>query len=195
MDGEDIESLVNTHVELQLGRKVAADAAHNAENHGGPGSDVTGGGSNSDQTADSAGAETNHGPLLLKAVVEQGPSNTSNGSSQVSNDAGHDSAEVSGESGTTVETEPTNPEEYSSEDDVGDVVGSVRQTGVLGVASSLANHDGEGEGRGTGRDVDGGTAGKVKAAHLEGPAVGVPGPVRDGVVHDSGPDEHEDDAR
>lgn len=109
--------------------------------------------------------------------------------------AGHDGAHVSGERGTTVEAEPTHPQENGAENDVGDVVRPVGQAGGLGVPSSLTDHNGEGERSSTRRDVDGRATGEVEATHDEGPTVGVPGPVRDRVVYDGGPDEHEDDAR
>lgn len=41
--------------------------------------------------------------------------------------------------------------------------------------------------------MDGAAAGEVVVGQLGEPAVGVPGPVGDGVVDDGGPDEHEDD--
>lgn len=41
--------------------------------------------------------------------------------------------------------------------------------------------------------MDGAAAGEVVVGELGEPAVGVPGPVGDGIVDDGGPDEHEDD--
>lgn len=41
--------------------------------------------------------------------------------------------------------------------------------------------------------MDGAAAGEVVVGELGEPAVGVPGPVGNGVVDDGGPDEHEDD--
>lgn len=37
--------------------------------------------------------------------------------------------------------------------------------------------------------------GKIIAGKVEEPAIGVPGPVGDGIVDDSGPEEHEDNGR
>ena len=64
---------------------------------------------------------------------------------------------------------------------------------LCSIATALAEIDGDGERRSTRRNVHGGTAGEVEAAHDEGPAVGVPGPVGDWVVDDGGPDEDEDE--
>lgn len=41
--------------------------------------------------------------------------------------------------------------------------------------------------------MNGTTSSKVVAGKVEEPAVGVPGPVGDGIVDDGGPQEHEDD--
>ena len=70
----------------------------------------------------------------------------------------------------------------------------VRET-LGAVAATLAEVDGDGEARGPGDDVDRSSSGEVEAAEDEDPAVGVPGPVGDGVVDDGGPDEDEDHER
>ena len=44
-------------------------------------------------------------------------------------------------------------------------------------------------------DVHGGTTSEIEAAHLVRPSGRIPGPAGDRVVDNSGPDEHEDDAR
>jgi hypothetical protein len=61
------------------------------------------------------------------------------------------------------------------------------------VPSTLAQHDGVRQGGRARRDVHGGSSSKVEAAHLEHPALGVPGPASNRVVDDRRPDEHEDD--
>ncbi len=108
--------------------------------------------------------------------------------------AGHDGTEVSGESRATVEAEPSDPEENGTEDDVRNVVRSVRETCGLFVSGTLAEHDGESESSGTGGDVDGCATGEIETAELERPTVRIPGPVGDRVVDDGRPDEDEDDA-
>lgn len=194
MNGEDIEGVIGAQVELELGGDVAANATDHTEDDGSPGRDVTGGRGDGHETRDGAGAEPDDGPLLLEAVIHQDPGDGADGGGEVGDDAGHDGTEIRGQGGATVEAEPSDPEEDGAEDDVGDVVRSVRETGGFGIAGTLAEHDGEGEGGGTRRDVDGGTASEVETAKLERPTVRVPRPVGDGVVHDGGPDEDEDDA-
>lgn len=76
---------------------------------------------------------------------------------------------------------------------MGDVVRAVGQAVDLVVAGALAQHEGVGEGSSTRGDVHRRAAGEVEAAHEKRPAVGVPGPVGNGVVDDRRPDEDEDD--
>lgn len=61
-------------------------------------------------TDDGPGAEANSGPLPLETPVEDEPGNTSNGSGEVGDDAGRDGSEVGGESGSSVESKPSEPE-------------------------------------------------------------------------------------
>ena len=65
---------------------------------------------------------------------------------------------------------------------------------VCAVASSLSKHHRVSQGSRSRRDVDGGASSIVEASEAVGPATGVPSPASDGVVDDSSPDEHEDDA-
>ena len=55
-------------------------------------------------------------------------------------DAGGDSTHIGPQRRPAVETEPANPEEHSSDDNVGDVVWSVWQAANVVVSSSLAEH-------------------------------------------------------
>lgn len=189
---EDIEALINSKNKLELGGKVAADAADETKDKSRPGGDVTSTGGNGNETSNGTRAETNSAPLLLKTVIKENPSKTTSAGSKVGDNTGHGSTVVGGEGGATVEAEPANPQENSSENNVGDVVGAVRETLDLGVASALPEHESVGESGGTGADVDGGTTSKVETAHLEGPTLGVPGPEGNRVVDNGGPDEDED---
>lgn len=193
MDGKDVEGIVNANEELELGGKVAANSTHDTDDEASPRSHETRSRRNRNKAGNGAGAEANGAPFLLQTVIEQDPSNTTDGGSQVGDEAGHDGADVHAQGGTTVEAEPADPEEDGADDDVCDAVGAVGQAVVLVVAGALAEHDAVGEGAGAGGDVDGAASGEVVRGELEEPAVGVPGPVGDGVVDDGGPDEHEDD--
>lgn len=108
-------------------------------------------------------------------------------------DAGHDGTQIGAERTAAIEAKPSDPEEDCAEDDVGDVVRAVWQPVVLVVSSAPPEHQGVCKGSGARGDVDGRAAGKVEATELEGPPVGVPGPVGNRIVDDCRPDEHEDD--
>ena len=186
-----IESLIDTEQELELGSKVAADTTDNTKDDSRPGRDITRSRGDGDETSNGTGAEADSAPLPLQTVIEQDPGQAADASSDVGDDAGHDGTEVGGEGAAAVEAEPADPEEHSPQNDVGDVVGAVGQAVDLVVAVALAEHEGVGKGGGAGADVHGGAAGEIETAHREGPAVGVPSPVGDGIVYDGGPDEHE----
>lgn len=191
---EDIKSVVDVDEELELGGVVAGGASDNTVDDSSPGSDETRAGSDGDETSNDTGAEADGRPLLLKTVVEETPGDTTNGSSNLGDDASHDTTEVSREGGTTVEAEPADPEEDCAEDNVGDVVGTVVEL-VGAVAATLSEHEGVGEGSGAGRDMDGSSSGEIETTHVEDPAGRVPRPARKRIVDDGGPDKHEDDAR
>lgn len=186
-----IERLIDAEHELELGSKVAADTADNTKDESRPRGHITRSRGDGDKTSNGTGAEADGAPLPLQPVIEQDPGQATDAGGNVGDDAGHDGTKVGGQGAAAVEAEPADPEEHSPQNDVGDVVGAVGQAIDLVVAVALAEHERVGEGGGAGADVHGGAARKVETAHLERPAVAVPGPVGDGVVDDGGPDEHE----
>jgi hypothetical protein len=146
------------------------------------------------KSSNNTGAETDCGPLALKTIIKHTPCDTSDAGSQVSNNCGHDSTHVGSESGTSIESEPTNPEEDSPDDNVCHVVGAVVQ--LMGAMSSaLAQHDGVRESCRSGRDVHWGSTGEVKTTHLVDPSLRVPCPARNWIIDEGGPDKHEDNGR
>lgn len=194
MLSKDIQTIIDTNPELDLGSQVTDDSTNDTIDDGRPGGDETRGGGDGDQTGDSPTAEPDGAPLLLEAVIHQTPGETTDTGGDMGDDTGHDGTQVSGEGTAAVEAEPADPEEHGTQDDVGDVMGPVGEAVDVVVAGALAEHQGVGQGGGARGDVDGRTAGEIETAELEGPAVGVPGPVGDGVVDDGGPDEDEDQA-
>lgn len=190
----DIKSIINAHEILELGTVVASSGADNTEDNSGPSRDETRSRSDGDETRNDTRAETDGGPLLFESVVEETPGNTSNRSCQVGDNTGHDGAEVSTQSRTSVESEPSDPEKHSTDDNMGDIVRTVVEF-VRTVATTLAEHQGVSESGGTGGNVHGSTTGEVKTSELEYPTRWVPGPAGNRIVDDGGPDKHEDDAR
>lgn len=193
VDSEDIQSIIHAKQELQLGGVVAGNGTDNTEDEGSPGSNETGARSDCDQTGNDTGAEPDSGPLALKTVVKQAPSNTTDRGSEVSHNGSHDSTQVSGQGRTGVEAEPSNPEEDGSNNNMSDIVGTVVKL-VGAVATTLAEHQGVSQSSGTGSNVDRSTTSEVEATQLEDPTGRIPGPASDGIVDDGSPDEHEDDA-
>lgn len=191
MDGEDIERIVNVEEVLDLRGEVTGDGTDDTEDDGGPGWDESSGRSDGNETSDGTGAESDSGPLAVESVIHESPCDTTGGSCSVSDEAGHDSADVGSKSRATVESEPANPQEDRAEDDVSNVVRTVWESSSRAISRALAEHDGVCEGSSTRRDVDGCSASEVEATHEEGPAVGVPCPAGDGVVDYSRPDENE----
>lgn len=193
MDGKDIESVINSKEELELSSVVACNGTNHTEDESSPGSDESRAGGDGNKTSNDTRAETDGRPLAFQSVVHQTPGHTSNGGSQVSDNGSHNRTQVGRESRAGVESEPADPQEHGADDNVGDIVRAVVEL-VGSVATTLAQHQGVGERGRSGSNVHGGTTSEVKTSELEHPSRRVPCPAGDGVVDDSGPDEHEDNA-
>jgi len=139
--GEHIEGLIDAKEELDLGAKVASDGANNTKDNSSPWRNETRARGNGNKTSNNTGAKANGTPLPLKTIVEKAPGKATDTSRNVGHNTGHDSTHVGSQGTTTVEAEPANPEEDSSENNVGDVVGAIGKTVDLGVASALAKHE------------------------------------------------------
>ena len=81
--------------------------------------------SDGNQTRDSARAEPNSGPLALQAVIPEHPGDSTDRGSEVGDDTGRGCADVRSQGATTVKSEPTEPEEDGSDNNVCGVVGLV----------------------------------------------------------------------
>lgn len=194
MLSKDIESIINLQPVFDLGGIIAGDATNNAEDDSRPGGNESRGRGDSNETSDSAGAETDSGPLLIETVIENTPGDSSNRCGNVSDDASHDRAHVSSEGATTVEAEPSNPEEHDTEDNVGHIVRTVWKTASVVVSRALTKHQAVCEGCRTRGDVDGSSTSEIETAQLEDPSRGIPGPASNWIVDDGRPDEDEDNA-
>lgn len=75
----------------------------------------TSGGGNGDETDDGSRAESDGTPLPLETPIQDQPGDSSNGSGEVGNDASRNSSEVGGHGRSSVESEPTEPEEDGTE--------------------------------------------------------------------------------
>lgn len=149
---------------------------------------------NRDQASNDTGAESHSRPLVLQAIIEKTPSDTTDGRRDVGDDNGHDSAEVGGAGTTTVETEPSNPEENCSQDDMCNVVGTIVEL-MSAVSATLTEHERVGKGSASGSNMNGGSSGEIESSHNSRPARRVPCPAGDRVVDYGGPHKHENDTR
>lgn len=190
---KDIESVIDLQPVLDLRGIIASRRTDDTEHDGRPWRDVTGCRRDGDEPGNSSGTETHGGPLTLKSVIKKHPCHASDTGGQIGHDTGHDGTHVGAESRTAVKSEPAEPEEDGSEDDVCDVVGSVVEFSRA-VTSSFAEHDGVGQGGGSGRDVDRGTTSKVEGAEFIKPAGRIPSPAGERVVDERAPDKDENDA-
>jgi len=189
--GKDVKSLVNTEEELELGCEITSGSSDESDSDSGRSTDETSSGSDTDETSDSSGAESDNRPLSFKSVIPKHPGKTTDRGGKVGNDTSHTSSHVGTESGSTVESEPAEPKEDCAENDIGSVVGLVGES-LGSVSPSLAEVECDGEGSGTGRDVDGRTTSEVESTESSSPTVETPGPGGDRAVDDSQPDKDED---
>lgn len=115
------------------------------------------------QTRDSARTEADGGPLALQTVIPEHPSDATDRSSEVGDDAGLSRAEVRRQSTTTVKSEPTEPEEDRSENNIGGVVGFVSES-LGSITGTLSEVEGNREGGCTRGDVNGSSTSEIEAA-------------------------------
>lgn len=174
---------------LTLSSEIAGDTGNDTESNAGPGVEETRGGSSSNETGNGSRAPADHGPLASQTEIEEAPGHGSEHGSEAGVPASHDSTEVGTEGRTTVEAEPTEPEEDGAESDEGDVVGAEVHHHLLVAA---AENPRVGESRHARADLNGDTASIVENTVGEAPAVGVPDPVGERAVDEGGPAEDED---
>lgn len=130
--------------ELELGRPIASSAAKNTESNSSGSTDESRSRSDGDESRDGTRAETDDGPLALETPIPEHPGQSTDGSSQVGDDASLNGAQVGRESATTVESEPSEPEHDRAENDERGVVWLVSET-LSSVAAALAKVKRDGE--------------------------------------------------
>lgn len=144
MLSEDIEGVIDAENELELGGIVGTCCSNNTVDDCSPGGNESGTRSDCNETGDNPRAEADGGPLALKTIIEDAPGDASDAGSEVGDNCGHDSAHVGGESGTGVESKPTNPEEDGADDNVCDVVGTIIElVSLYYLVSLVLNSEGE----------------------------------------------------
>lgn len=193
VNSENIESIVNSNEEFELGNIIASERANHTENNCRPWRNVTGGGSNCDKTGDGTRAPTDDTPFVFETVINQNPSKSANGSRKIGDDTSHGGSEIAAKTAAAVESEPTEPQEDCSENDVSDIVGTIVE--LLGsVAATFSQNNRVCKGGSPGRDVDGSATCEIETTQDEDPTIGVPGPARNGIIDNGCPDKDEDTA-
>ena len=120
------------------------------------------------------------------------PGNTTDRGSKVGNDASLNSAEVGRKSRSTIETEPAEPEEHCSKDDVGCVVRLVRKT-FSAIAAALAEVNRNSQGGSTRANVNRSSSSKIETSKNVRPSVGVPCPAGKRIVDNGCPNENKNE--
>ena len=189
--GENVHDVVAPHLVLEPGAQVGHDGTDETDQSGRGDRDESGGRGNGDQTSNSAGAEPNHRPFPLEPKVHNHPDNRTDRSGEVGVENGQSGFERGGKARSTVETQPADPEEYRTEDDLRDVLGLEEDT-FGPVVSPFTDKVRVGKTADTGSDFNGDAAGIVEHAPLVGPAVHGPDPVRQGVIDEGCPEKDKD---
>ena len=122
VDGEYIKSIVDAEKEFDLSTVIACSAGSNAVDDSRPSRNVSGSRRDSHETCNDTRAESNSRPFFLKSVIQQTPSDTTHRSSEISNNSRHNSTHTRAQGRASVEAKPPYPQEYSPNDDLGDVM-------------------------------------------------------------------------
>jgi len=110
--------------------------------------DETGSGGDSDKSGNGTGTETDNGPFTFKPEIHNHPGNGTGRARQVGVENGESGLHGCGKTRSTVETEPTDPKEDCTEDDLGDV-GRFKDDSLGSISSSVADKIRVGETTGT----------------------------------------------
>jgi len=193
VESKDIETVVNLEIVLEVEGVVAGSGSDDSDWDGSVDWNVTASWGDTDETGNGTSAKGDDGPLLaLAEIVDDTEGQGTARCSKIGVDGSVDGSDGHVDSGTTIEAEPTEPEEDGSEGDKEDVSWLVVGHLSTVVTGSAADDQSVGERTSTGRHVDGATASEVERSELEEPAGAVPCPASNWVVDDGAPDEEED---
>lgn len=185
---EDVHALIDAEPFVDILDQGADDSSDETNDSREPRRDVTSSGGDTDQTGDSAGASTHNRELALVAdEINSDPAEDTSGSCDVGIEGSEHGADSCVEGRTTIEAEPTEPDEDSAEEDEGGVVGlAVR---LLAVVLSLSENHGVGESSPAGGDMHRSSTSEIERRKVEEPAIGIPCPAGNRAVDDSRPQE------
>ena len=143
---EDIHALVDAQPLVDVLAQRADSACDEADEACNPRGDVTGRGGDADKTGDGARASTNKREVALGAdVFDEGPAQYAKASGSVGVEYSHHRSDRSVEGRSTVEAEPSEPDEAGTDEDEGGIVGLV--VDLVAFVGALAEDEGVCEGR------------------------------------------------
>lgn len=116
------------------------------------------------------------------------PSQTAYCSCRICDNASLDSSQIGSQSWTSVEPEPSKPEEDSTENDITCILRFISQS-FRTISATFAEKQWNSQSGGTRTDVYWGTACKVETSEDKWPTIWIPSPASDGIVNDGSPDE------
>lgn len=169
MDGKDVQGVVAVNQVLELGCVIASNASDHSEDDSSPSGNVTRTRCDSDQSGHHTTAEADSRPLSLKAVVQETPSDTADGGCKVGDHSSHDSAHIGGKCTTSVESNPSKPQENGSNNDVSYVVRAEVEL-MSAMTLAMAQHERISECCRARGNVDRCSAGGIKTAEYVQPA-------------------------
>ena len=183
--------VVDTHGVLQSGAQVGNDRRNDTDESGSGSTDESSSRGNGNKTGNGTSTKTDDGPFTLESEIHNHPGDGAGRSSQVCVENGKGSLHGSGETRSTVEPEPSDPEEDCTENDLG-YVGWLENDTLGPVTSSVADKVRVGKTAGSGSDFNGHTSGVVEDTPFESPTVRRPDPMGQRVVDQRGPAKDED---
>jgi hypothetical protein len=179
------------HFESIIDVKPLVDFLEQTNDDGGDESDrgciphghITSSWGDADQARNSSLTGANDRELLsAENVVEDCPAKNTSGCGEIRVPDGNHAADACIQSATTVESEPSKPDECCAKEHDRDVVGFVNM--FLAMTRTLAEDKCICKTCCTRGDVDGTAASEVESAESKQPSIGIPGPVGDRTVAD-----------
>lgn len=180
---EHFEPIVDVKPLVDFLEHTDGDCGNESNGRGIPHGHITSSRGDADQTGDRSFTGPNDGELLSpEHVVEDRPAKNTGRCGEIRVPDGNHASDACIQSATTVESEPSKPDECCAKEHDRDVVGFVNM--FLAMTRTLAEDKCICKTCCTRGDVDGTAASEVEGTEGKQPSIGVPGPVCDWTVAD-----------
>lgn len=188
---EDIQTLIDTEELVETLDRRADDTSEEANQGSDPNRDETCGRSDADKTSDGTRASTHDAEFALGAdEIDKHPAENTAGGSGVGVEGGHHGTDSGVKRRSTIETEPSEPDENGTKKYKSWVMGFVVYPLTLVV--TLSKNESVSQRSPTTGDVDRASSSKIEGWQVVQPAIGVPCPACDWAVNNGGPEEGKD---